>query len=38
MGPPRVYISGTELNQERQTENENGVSPWQSRKKGSAEN
>jgi hypothetical protein len=38
MGPPRGYISGTEPNQEREDKkNENGASPLQSRKKGSAE-
>jgi hypothetical protein len=39
MDPPRDYISGKELNQirERENENENGVSPLQSRKKGAAE-
>jgi hypothetical protein len=34
-GPPRNCINGTEPNQIR-NENENGASPWQSRKKGSA--
>jgi hypothetical protein len=34
MGPPRDYVSGTEPNQ---SENENGASSRQSRKKGSAE-
>jgi hypothetical protein len=39
MYPPRDYISGTEPKQmrERENENENGASPQQSRKKGSAE-
>jgi hypothetical protein len=38
MGPPRDYIRGTEQNQmSPRTENENGASPRQSRKKGSAE-
>jgi hypothetical protein len=38
MDPPRVYTSDTEENyMSRRTENENGASPRQSRKKGSAE-
>jgi hypothetical protein len=41
VGAPRDYVSNTELNQigkqERREENENGVSPRQSRKKGLAE-
>jgi hypothetical protein len=39
MGPPRDYISSTEQNQigMRGDENENGASPPQSRKRGSAE-
>jgi hypothetical protein len=36
-GPPRDYISGTELNQMRMRENESGTSPRQSRKEGSPE-
>jgi hypothetical protein len=38
MDPPPHYISGAEPNQIRMTQNENGASPQQSRKKGSAEN
>jgi hypothetical protein len=36
MDPPRDYISGTEQNQIHENENEDGASPRQSRKKGSA--
>jgi hypothetical protein len=39
MGPPQDYVSGVETNQirMRERETENGASPRQSRKKGSAE-
>jgi hypothetical protein len=38
MDPLRDYISGTEpKHEQRKNEKENGASPWQLRKKGSAE-
>jgi hypothetical protein len=37
MALPRDYISSTEQNGNRENENENGASPWHSRKKGSDE-
>jgi hypothetical protein len=37
MSPPQDYISATEQNEIRMRMNENRVGPWQSGKKGSAE-